>query len=170
LETTSIMDDHIDRLCAQWCEELPDLDTTPVQVFGRIYRISQLIAPGIEDAMRKHGLDRGEFDVLATLRRQGQPYRLTPTELYSALLIASGSLTHRLGRLEKAGLVSRVACERDGRSLSAQLTERGRKTVEAAYREDLVFEARLLKGMSKKSQHAMSEMLRQLLQTVEDTV
>lgn len=164
------MDDHIDRLCAQWRQELAELDTSPVQIFGRIYRISRLIAPGIEEAMRRHGLDRGEFDVLATLRRQGPPYRLTPTELYCGLLIASGSLTHRLGRLEKAGFVSRVPSERDGRSLSAELTKKGRATVEAAYREDLAFEARLLKGMSKKSQQAMAETLKRLLQTLEETL
>jgi DNA-binding MarR family transcriptional regulator len=164
------MDDHIDRLCAQWRQELSDLDTSPVQIFGRIYRISQLIAPGIEDAMRRHNLDRGEFDVLATLRRQGPPYRLTPTELYSALLIASGSLTHRLGRLEKAGFVSRTPSERDGRSLSVELTKKGRTTVEAAYREDLAFEERLLKGINKQSQLAMSEMLRHLLQRIEEAV
>lgn len=161
------MDDQIDRLCAQWRTELPDLDTSPVQIIGRIYLMSRLIAPGIEDALQRHGLDRGEFDVLATLRRQGSPYRLTPTEFYGALLIASGSLTHRLGRLEKAGLIRRVPSEHDGRSLSAELTDLGRTTVEAAYREDLAFEARLLNGMSKRSQREIAEMLKLLIRHAE---
>lgn len=143
--------DHVDRLRAQWRVQEPDLDTSPVEIFGRIYRISRLIAPGIEEALGRHGLDRGEFDVLATLRRQGPPFRLTPTELYAALLIASGSLTHRLGRLEKAGLIRRVPSERDGRSLSAELTEAGQAAVMAAYRDDMAFEASLLEGLEPKA-------------------
>lgn len=164
------MTDQIDRLRAQWRVERPDLDTSPVEIFGRIYRISRLIAPGIEAALRKHGLDRGEFDVLATLRRQGPPYRLTPTDLYASLLIASGSLTHRLGRLERAELICRVPSERDGRSLSAELTAKGRATVEAAYSEDMAFEAGLLGGLDPQAKREMASMLRQLMQEVEHSL
>lgn len=162
--------DHVDRLRAQWRVQEPDLDTSPVEIFGRIYRISRLIAPGIEEALGRHGLDRGEFDVLATLRRQGPPFRLTPTELYAALLIASGSLTHRLGRLEKAGLIRRVPSERDGRSLSAELTEAGQAAVMAAYRDDMAFEASLLEGLEPKARDELSGALRHLMSVVEKAV
>ena len=164
------MNDHIDRMRAQWRKELPDLDTSPVEVFGRIYRISRMIAPGIENALGRYGLDRGEFDVMATLRRHGAPYRLTPTELYRALLIASGSLTHRLGRLEKAGLVRRVPSDNDGRSLSAELTDKGVETVEAAYRDDLAFEAELVAGLSDEKKREIAMQLRQLMQVVEEVL
>jgi len=40
--------DHVDRLRAQWSRELPDLDTEPMAILGRIYRISNLVRPGIE--------------------------------------------------------------------------------------------------------------------------
>lgn len=159
--------DQVDRLRAQWRVEKPDLDTSPVEIFGRIYRISRLITPGIEEALGRHGLDRGEFDVLATLRRQGPPFRLTPTELYAALLIASGSLTHRLGRLERAGLIRRVPSDRDGRSLSAELTEPGHAAVLAAYRDDMAFEASLLEGLEPEARDELTEALRRLMSVVE---
>lgn len=159
--------DHVDRLRAQWREARPDLDTSPVEIFGRIHRLSRLIAPGIEAALARHGLDRGEFDVLATLRRHGPPFRLTPTDLYAALLVASGSLTHRLGRLERAGFVRRVPAEHDGRVLAAELTEKGRRAVEAAYRDDLAFEARLLEGFGAGSRAELAAGLRALMKNVE---
>ncbi len=46
------------------------------------------------------GLQPGEFDVLATLRRSGDPYMLSPTRLYEAAMISSGPMTNRLDRLE----------------------------------------------------------------------
>ena len=107
-------DDHVDRLRAQWARELPDLDTEPMAVLGRIWRISNLVRPGIEATFRGFGLDGGEFDVIATLLRAGPPYRLSPTALYTALMISSGGLTHRLDRLGRAGLVKRERDPGDG--------------------------------------------------------
>lgn len=162
--------DHIDRVRAQWARELPDLDTTPVSVLGRMYRLSNLISGGIEETFARYGLDRGEFDVLATLRRSGPPFRLTPTELYRSLMIASGSLTHRLGRLEKAGLIRRTPSERDGRSLSAELTEEGRTRVEAAYREDMANEAALLEGVDAATLADLAARLKTLTLIVEENL
>lgn len=162
--------DHVDRLRTQWRREKPDLDTSPVEIFGRIYRISRLVTPGIETALGRHGLDRGEFDVLATLCRQGPPYRLTPTELYAALLIASGSLTHRLGRLESAGLIRRLPSEHDGRSLSAELTEAGRSVVLTAYHDDMAFEASLLEGLRPEARDELASALRHLMALVESAL
>ena len=100
-------EDHVDRLRALWAEELPDLDTVPMSILGRIYRLSNLVRPSIEATFAEFGLDRGEFDVISTIRRAGPPYRMIPTDLYRLLMISSGGLTHRLDRLEKAGLIER---------------------------------------------------------------
>src|SRR5690606_36512490 len=140
--------DHVDRLRQQWARELPDLDTEPMAVLGRIYRISNLVRPSIEATFAGFDLDRGEFDVIGTLLRSGPPYRLTPTELYTSLMISSGGLTHRLIRLEKAGLIERLPSETDGRSTIVGLTEEGRKRAEAAFRDDMANEAALLAGLT----------------------
>jgi len=159
--------DHIDRARAQWTKELPDLDTEPMEILGRIYRLSRLMTPSIEEIFASFGLDRGEFDVVATLRRSGPPYRLTPTELYRSLMVASGSLTHRLGRLEKAGLIRRVPSEHDGRSLAVQLTEEGIRRAEAAFRRDMANEADAIASFNREKKRQISALLRELNLTVE---
>ncbi|WP_425144950.1 MarR family winged helix-turn-helix transcriptional regulator [Deinococcus sp.] len=160
-------EDHIDRLRAQWARELPDLDTLPMSVLGRAYRLSNLVRPSIEATFAGFELDRGEFDVLSTLLRSGPPYRLTPTQLYRSLMISSGGLTHRLGRLEQAGLISRRSTESDGRSLSAGLTEAGRQLTEAAFRADMASEAQYLAALDAQELETLSALLRKLNQSIE---
>lgn len=160
--------DHVDRLRAQWRRELPDLETRPMAVLGRAYRLSKLVRPSIEAVFAQFALDRGEFDILATLRRAGAPFRLTPTELYTSLMIPSGSLTHRLGRLERAGLVRRLPSATDGRSLAVQLTEAGRETVEAAFRLDMACEAEFLSGLTPEEIQALAGLLRKLNWAIEN--
>lgn len=161
------LDDHIDRLRAQWMRELPDLDTLPMSVLGRAYRLSNLVRPSIEATFASFELDRGEFDVLSTLLRSGPPYRLTPTQLYRSLMISSGGLTHRLGRLEQAGLIRRTPDEADRRSLSAGLTESGRSLTEAAFRADMASEAQFLAVLDAQELDTLSALLRKLNQSIE---
>lgn len=161
--------DHVDRLRAQWARELPDLDTTPMAILGRVWRLSNLVRPSIEATFAGFGLDRGEFDVISTLRRAGPPYRLTPTALYTTLMISSGGLTHRLDRLEKAGLVAREPAPHDGRSLLVVLTEEGRARAEAAFRTDMASEARFLDALDPAERDALAGLLRKLVAAVEAT-
>ena len=161
--------DHVDRLQAQWARELPDLDTEPMTILGRAYRLSNLVRPSIEETFATFGLDRGEFDVISTLRRSGPPYRLTPTDLYTFLMISSGGLTHRLDRLQKAGLIIRERSASDGRSSVVGLTEKGMALAEAAIRADMTSEAQYLEGLSKEDRAALAELLRKLLVSLERT-
>lgn len=159
--------DHVDRLRAQWSRQLPDLDTEPMAILGRAMRATLLARPDIEATFARHGLDRGEFDVIATLLRAGPPHRLTPTQIYSTLMISSGGLTHRLDRLERAGLVRRERSSRDGRSIVAVLTEAGAAKAEAAFREDMTREARRLAHLSPEERSAIAVLLRKLLAGME---
>lgn len=159
--------DHVDRLRAQWDRELPDLDTEPMTILGRAYRLSNLVRPSIEETFASFGIDRGEFDVISTLRRSGPPYRLTPTDLYTLLMISSGGLTHRLDRLQKAGLILRERSASDGRSSVVGLTEKGIALAENAFRADMASEARYLDALSKEDRVALSALLRKLLISLE---
>ena len=93
------MDDHVERLRTQWSRELPEVDTAGMAILGRARWITRVVRPAIERVFAGHGLDSGEFDVLASLLRAGRPWRLRPTELFTALMISSGGLTDRLARL-----------------------------------------------------------------------
>ncbi|WVT74948.1 MarR family transcriptional regulator [Sinorhizobium chiapasense] len=159
--------DHVDRLQAQWARELPDLNTEPMTILGRAYRLSNLVRPSIEETFATFGLDRGEFDVISTLRRSGPPYRLTPTDLYTFLMISSGGLTHRLDRLQKAGLIVRERSASDGRSSVVGLTKKGMAIAEAAIRADMTSEAQYLEGLSKEDRATLAELLRKLLVSLE---
>jgi len=159
--------DHIDRLRGQWRREVPELDTSPMAVIGRARRITLRLRPGIEAVFARHGLDAGEFDVISTLRRAGAPWRLTPTELYRTLMISSGGLTARLNRLEAAGLIRRSESEEDKRSLLVELTEAGRAKAEAAFREDMALEKRLLAGLDAREQAELAMLLRKLALSLE---
>lgn len=154
--------DKIDDVQRQWRDVAPGLDTSPIAILGRIYRIATLAGRPITKAFEAHGLDRGEFDVLATLCRAAPPHELTPTELYTQLMITSGGLTYRLNALEGKGLITRIKSDDDGRSSRVRLTKAGRLRAIAAYAEDLDVEARLLKGLDKVDGARLIELLRRL--------
>ncbi|WP_426236242.1 MarR family winged helix-turn-helix transcriptional regulator [Pararhizobium sp. DWP1-1-3] len=159
--------DHVDRLRGQWQRELPDLDTQPMAILGRAYRLANLVRPSIEATFASFGLDRGEFDVISTLRRSGPPYRLTPTELYTSLMISSGGLTHRLDRLKTSGLILRERSQADGRSMVVGLTEEGIRLAEAAFRVYMASEASFMADLSAEERTDLAALLRKLLVSVE---
>lgn len=159
--------DPVDRLRTQWKAELPELETEPMAVLGRIYRIATHAGRRIEALFASLGLERGEFDVLATLRRSGPPYRLSPTQLYGSLMISSGGMTHRLDRLERAKLIARVAAETDRRSTLVELTATGRALVERAVAADMDLEKELFRGLAVADRRQLAGLLRKLLLIVE---
>ena len=105
------------RACvAQWRAERPDLDASSMVVMGRLQEAALVIARDrLNPLFARYGMQPGEFDVLATLRRGGAPFALTPTALYDALMMSSGGMTARIDRLQKAGWVERRPNPADGR-------------------------------------------------------
>ncbi|MDP3897734.1 MAG: MarR family transcriptional regulator [Mesorhizobium sp.] len=162
--------DRVGRRRRQWASELPDVDTSGMAVLGRARWITLAVRPSIEAVFARHGLDSGEFDTLATLLRSGPPYRLRPTELFSSMMISSGGLTDRLGRLQRARLISRPADSRDARSLPVQLTDEGKRIAEAAFREDMTIEAGLLDGLTEDDRRQLGELLGRLAMSVEGKI
>ncbi|WP_447762718.1 MarR family winged helix-turn-helix transcriptional regulator [Sphingopyxis panaciterrae] len=158
--------DDVDRFRADWAREVPDLDTRGMAMLGRMLRIIARMRPPILKVMEDHGLDGGTFDVLATLRRSGPPYRMRPTEMYRSMMVTSGGLTARLAKLEAMGLVSRPPAADDGRSLLAELTPAGFALVEQVFRKDMAIETKMLSGLSGDEQQALERLLRKLGQTM----
>lgn len=160
--------DHVETRRLQWAQELPDVDTNGMAILGRARWITLQVRPEIEAVFTRHGLDTGEFDVLATLLRSGPPYRLRPTELYTQLMISSGGLTNRLIRLERAKLIRRTPSEVDARSTLVELTDEGRTRAEAAFREDMAIEARLLSGLTATETDMLATLLARLAGSIAD--
>jgi DNA-binding MarR family transcriptional regulator len=158
--------DHVDRALAQWSREMPEVEIKGADVLNRARRLLLESRAPIEANFKRHGLDTGEFDVLATLRRSGPPYTLRPTELFTALMISSGGLTARLDRLEDAGLIRRRTAEDDARSVLVELTPAGRKKIEAAFRADMELENKMVSGLSESERAELVRLLRKLTQAM----
>jgi DNA-binding MarR family transcriptional regulator len=155
--------DHVARVIAMWERERPDLDFSPVAVVSRIGRAARYLDDGVELVLATHGLSRASWDVLAALRRVGEPYRLSPTELYRSLMRTSGTITHRLRRLETKRLVRRSGDPEDGRAALVELTPAGKRLVDRVAAEHLANERELLAGLNTSERNELADLLRKLL-------
>ncbi|MDQ1045631.1 MarR family winged helix-turn-helix transcriptional regulator [Streptomyces sp. V4I2] len=156
--------DAVDAIIEQWADVRPDLDTAAMEVFGRIYRLSRAMGDRMEKAYANLGISRGEFDVLATLRRSGEPYTLSPRQLSGTLMLTTGGMTGRLDKLERAGLLRRSPDPHDRRGLQVTLTEKGLALVDEAVGAGLAVQTDALKGALDEEQAGrLADLLRELL-------
>src|SRR3984957_5185752 len=155
--------DEVDDLVAQWHQERPDLDVSPLQVLSRLSRLARHLDRARRAAFAAQDLEPWEFDVLSALRRQGAPYQLSPGALLHATLVTSGTMTNRIDRLAAAGLVSRQRDPADGRSVLVTLTSRGQRVADAALDGLLERERELLTGLDPAQQDELAGLLRILL-------
>jgi len=155
--------DEVDRLVAAWRGERPDLDVTPLEVLSRVTRLARHLDRARRSAFAQHGLQAWEFDVLAALRRAGAPYQLSPGQLLTQTLVTSGTMTNRIDRLARNGLVQRLPDPSDRRGVLVCLTANGRDRVDAALADLLAREERLLAGLSAQERDALAVLLRALV-------
>ncbi|WP_354640308.1 MarR family winged helix-turn-helix transcriptional regulator [Kitasatospora camelliae] len=162
--------DPVDAITAQWRQERPDLaeGLHAMEAFGRIYRLSRGMGEQMERAYAPFGIGRGEFDVLATLRRAGEPFSLSPRELTATLMLTTGGMTGRLDKLERAGLVTRSPDPNDRRGLRITLTPEGRSTVDAAVAAGIAVQRRAVDTLGPERAARLNDLLRDLLTSLED--
>lgn len=158
-----MVEDFADIAVAQWRRQRPDLDFTAMATLARFARLHVVGSRHVDAAFAAHGLDRGEFDVLASLRRTGSPGGLSLTRLADILLITRAGMTKRVDRLEARGLVSRSADPEDRRSLRIDLTPEGLALIDAAVADHTENESRLLALLSEDEVRAFDAVLRKLL-------
>ncbi|MFJ6530670.1 MarR family winged helix-turn-helix transcriptional regulator [Streptomyces longwoodensis] len=159
--------DPVDAIVEQWAAVRPELDTAAMEVFGRIFRLSRAMGDRMEKAYAPLGLARGEFDVLATLRRAGEPYTLSPRELSATLMLTTGGMTGRLDKLERAGLLRRSPDPHDRRGLRVTLTEQGLDLVDRAVGAGLAVEREALSALNAQQAGQLADLLRELLRSTE---
>lgn len=163
------MRDAVDLLMAQWARERPDLDVWPMGIMGRIARLSRLLDRELKEFFASYGLERWEFDVLATLRRSGPPYELTTGALHRAAMVTSGAITNRCDRMVAKGLIERIPDSDDRRSIRVRLTERGLALVDEVVGPHVANEARLLAALDPEERDQLAGALRTLLASLGDT-
>jgi DNA-binding MarR family transcriptional regulator len=159
--------DHVDDVRAAWSHEWPELDTSPIDVVARAGRLARYFDNALDRVFSAYGLRREAWDVLASLRRSGPPYRASPTDLYQGLMRTSGAMTNRLYRLERAGLVRRIPDPHDARGLLVELTTEGHRLVDEIAPEHLANERALLSPLTAVEQRTLADLMAKLLANLE---
>ncbi|MCW2789089.1 MAG: MarR family transcriptional regulator [Aeromicrobium sp.] len=158
------MEDDVDRLIAAWRRERPDLDVSPMHVLSRVTRLALHLDRARKEAFADHGLEPSEFDVLSALRRTGEPYQLSPGRLVQETLVTSGTMTNRVDRLVRKGLVERRPDPADRRGVQVRLTPEGRAAVDGALDALIGRERDLLAGLPAADAAVLADSLRTLSQ------
>ncbi|GAB2925951.1 MarR family winged helix-turn-helix transcriptional regulator [Streptomyces mayteni] len=156
------MEDEVDRLVAAWRRERPDLDVEPLEVLSRVSRLARHLDRARRLAFTEHELEPWEFDVLTALRRAGGTYQLSPGQLLTQTLVTSGTMTNRIDRLAKRGLVERQPDPNDRRGVLVRLTEAGKRHADAALAGLLAQERALLSALSAAERQQLAGLLRAL--------
>lgn len=151
--------DHVATIIEQWHVERPDLDPTPIGIIGRLSRVSQHVTDEMVVLYRRFGLSEGEFDILATLRRTGEPYALAPSALAGLTMVTKGAVSKRLDALASKGFVTREAADHDGRGRVVRLTDAGRALIDDAVAAHLEQERRMLEVLPARDRAEIERIL-----------
>lgn len=161
-ESEKIMNNSVDRIAAEWERERPDLDVTPLSIFGRITRINLYLGKHVNNFLEGYGLSLGLFDVLTALRRAGEPFRLKPTDLADMTMLTSGGMTGRIDQLEELGYVRRISDDNDRRVMFAELTPDGLQLIDMLIELHFLRESELLEGIGSEDKKELSRILLEL--------
>ena len=153
------IDDQVARIQQAWRRERPDLDVTPIGTIGRLHRLALALTEELVAVYSAHGLSEGDFDVLAALRRTGEPFEASPSELAASTMVTSGGMSKRLDRLEGAGLVTRRVGSGDARGRVVALTAAGRRLIDDAFADHVANEQRLLAMVPEAERGALEATL-----------
>lgn len=154
--------DSVDRITSQWNSVRPDVDISPLEVIGRVSRLSRLIDRRLAENFARFDLESWMYDVLATLRRSGEPYELTAGHLMRDTMVTTGAMTNRIDRLEQRGLVERATTS-DRRKVIARLTRLGLDTVDEVANSHLETEREILRSLTVRQRHDLAGLLRTML-------
>ncbi len=156
------------RIQREWARERPEVDVGPQGVIGRLHRLAGFLTQEIVAVYAEHGLSEGEFDVLAALRRAGEPFERAPGELADHTMVTSGAMTKRVDRLVAAGLVTRRRSTEDGRGRVVALTAKGRGVIDRAFDAHMANEHRLLAALAPADRERLERILRTWLAEFDD--
>lgn len=151
---------RLESILAQWRRARPDIDPGPMAVCGAIWRAAERVRLGVGRNLAGEDLDFAGFDVLMTLRRQGERGgSLTPSALAQDMMLSTSAMTNRLDRLEKRGLIVRQADPQDRRSLRIVLTPEGFALIERLVAPHVATEEALLSALDEAERDQLKALL-----------
>lgn len=157
--------DLIENARSQWHEIHPDVDTSSIDVIGRVLRAAAILRQRLDATIADEGLNRAEFDLLCALRRTGVP--VTPGRLNGLTVSSGAATTKRIHQLADRGLLERTTDERDRRSARVLLTDHGREVIDRAFTRNIEAERQLLASLGSRQSDSLASGLATLLRTLE---
>lgn len=151
-----------------WQRERPDVDVSSIGIITPVWRLGAIVMDHRARVLATLGLEQSHLDVLATLRRSGQPYRLTAGELSRRCRVTPGATTQRVQAMERLGWVERVREEPDRRTVHVQLTPHGLARLDEVFAEVMAGDEALLAGLSQPQRTALEDLLRVWLDGLEE--
>lgn len=101
-----------------------------LKLFIVLSRANKAINEESNQLLQHHGLNPTEFAVLELLFHKGmQPLQ----KIGQKILLASGSITYVVDKLEKRKFIVRIACSEDRRVTYAQITDEGKAFMEKIF-------------------------------------
>jgi DNA-binding MarR family transcriptional regulator len=160
-------DDPVDATALAWMRERPGTPVEGIGVVTRIWRLAKLLGDDRRRTLAAAGADAATLDLLSVLRRSGPPYRLTTRELGERTRVTAGAISQRVARAEERGLVRRDRA-RGTRRVGVSLTPSGHALVESLVDRVLGREAELVSHLSDEQRRVLTELLRSLLDDLQD--
>jgi MarR family transcriptional regulator, 2-MHQ and catechol-resistance regulon repressor len=125
-------------------------------VLSRAYRA---VNENANKLIQSYGLNPTEFAVMELLYHKGdQPLQ----QIGGKILLASGSITYVVDKLEQKGLLKRVACPKDRRVTYAQITEEGKSFIEGVFPEHAKQIHTLMSELSEDEKESAITILKKL--------
>ncbi len=155
--------DSVDRIVQAWQERDPQLDSSSLEITGRLLLCAGYYERTVGAVLRRFELSVADFDVLNTLRRVGDHQGSKPSNMARSSLITTGAMTSRLDRLERAGLIRRAPDPVDRRGVLVRLTPHGSKVARQALHELIAANQIFLEPLTGQQRDSIAAALKQLL-------
>ena len=162
------LENLIDETIQTWSEQRPDLNFASMELSLKLNSIVRAVSDEIAQQIDDLGINLGEFDVLATLRRHGRGAKLTPKDISAATFVTPSGLTNRLSRLEKMGLISRQSDPADGRGALIKITAAGKRVADRGIEIVVATQDRYMNDLSTQMKKGLDQSMTRVIKTLDE--
>ena len=127
--------------------------------YVKLLRASRAVLSRVEPRLIAHGLTPTQLGVLEAILHKGP---LTQRDLGRKVLTSAGNMTDVIDKLEARGLVQRMRCPEDRRSVRVELTQPGRTLIEAVFPGHAADIAQAMSGLGCVDLRRLDTLLRRL--------
>lgn len=136
-----------------------------LKLFIVLSRANKAIHECTNQFFQENGLNPTEFAVLELLYHKGrQPLQ----KIGSKILLASGSITYVIDKLEKRGYLARISCPSDRRITYAEITDEGSKFMDELFPRHEQQLYNLTSALSPEEKDQAIELLKKLGLSIKD--